>query len=184
MRSMNKPSRRSLPRSRRKGLAVQELSDEVLVYDLERHRAHGLNPLAAVIWKNCDGKHTLDELARRVERELGIAVDRELVRIVLARLARARLLEKGSAARAVYSRREFAKKLKKLGLAASVMLPMVTSIVSPTPSHAVSCVPHNGCGGVSDCTPCANPGGNCNSNWRCCGGQCVTPGHAKSQCGC
>ncbi len=37
------------PRLREEGLVVQELPEEVLVYDLARHKAHCLSPLAAAI---------------------------------------------------------------------------------------------------------------------------------------
>jgi len=33
--------------ARQKGSAIHALVDEVLAYDLERHRAHCLNPVAA-----------------------------------------------------------------------------------------------------------------------------------------
>ena len=36
------------PMRRTEGLVVKELEDEVLVYDLERHRAHCLNAPAGV----------------------------------------------------------------------------------------------------------------------------------------
>jgi hypothetical protein len=83
-----------------------------------------------------------------------------------------------------YTRREFVAKLKKLGLAASVLLPAVTSIVSPTPAHAQTCVSQVDCAGMPNCTPCENPGGACEFNWMCCNGTCMPPGQAQIQCGC
>ncbi|MBV9278705.1 MAG: hypothetical protein JOZ41_01360, partial [Chloroflexi bacterium] len=44
------------PRARKNGLIVRELEDEVLVYDLERHRAHCLNRAAGLVWKHADGE--------------------------------------------------------------------------------------------------------------------------------
>ena len=44
------------PRARRDGLVIRELNGELLVYDLERHRAHCLNPTAALVFKQCDGR--------------------------------------------------------------------------------------------------------------------------------
>ena len=40
------------PRARTEGLVVTELPDELLVYDLERHRAYCLNPTAALVFKH------------------------------------------------------------------------------------------------------------------------------------
>jgi hypothetical protein len=121
-----------------------------------------------------------------LEEELHISADAELVRFVLARLKRCNLLEESSKVENLghFTRREFVKKLKKLGLAASVMLPVVTSIISPTPAHAQTCIPNSDCSGMPDCTPCDNPGGFCTGTWMCCNGQCMPPGQAQNVCGC
>jgi hypothetical protein len=55
-----------LPRARTDGLVVKELTDEVLVYDLKRDKAHCLNLAAAAVWKLCDGRSTAAEIASRV----------------------------------------------------------------------------------------------------------------------
>lgn len=174
-------SARNKPRRRKKGVAVQNLPHEVLVYDLERHRAHCLNEAAAEVWRQCNGQTTISEMAHTLEERLEVPIDTEFVRYAVDRLAKAHLLE-GPPSRAKYSRRDFMARLKKLGLAASVALPVVSSIVSPTPAHAQSCVGFNDCSGRPDCTPCNNPGGNC-GRWVCCNGKCVSPGQAGS-CGC
>jgi len=54
------------PLARQDRLVVQELSEEVLVYDLDRHRAHCLNRTAALIWRHCDGSTSVAEMARRL----------------------------------------------------------------------------------------------------------------------
>ncbi len=41
--------KREAPRARTSGLVVKVLGDEVLVYDLARHRAHRLNHAAAAV---------------------------------------------------------------------------------------------------------------------------------------
>jgi Coenzyme PQQ synthesis protein D (PqqD) len=170
------------PIRRKQGLAVQTLANEVLVYDLERHRAHCLNQPAAIVWRHCDGKTTIRQMTKILQEELDVNADQELVRYAIDRLTKAHLLE-GSPAWAGYTRRDFMRRLKKLGLAASAMLPVVISIVSPAPASALSCVPNNGCAGMPDCTPCNNPGGNCGAGWKCCGGRCRSSGQAAS-CGC
>ena len=53
-----------LPRMREQGLVVDDLPDEVLVYDLDRHQAHCLNRTAALVWRHCDGQTTVKEIAR------------------------------------------------------------------------------------------------------------------------
>ena len=54
-----------IPQARQEGLIVQELSEEVLVYDQQRHQAHCLNQTAAVVWRQCDGRRGAQEVARR-----------------------------------------------------------------------------------------------------------------------
>jgi hypothetical protein len=50
--NMKRTGKRHLPRVRKKNLIIDELADEVLVYDLDRHKAHCLNRTAALVWKN------------------------------------------------------------------------------------------------------------------------------------
>ncbi|MEJ7826475.1 MAG: PqqD family peptide modification chaperone, partial [Solirubrobacteraceae bacterium] len=44
-----------LPLARSEGLVVEELGDEILVYDLDVKNAHCLSPTAARVWRLCDG---------------------------------------------------------------------------------------------------------------------------------
>jgi len=47
-----------LPQARSEDLVIQDIGDEVLVYDLTRHKAHCLNRTAALVWRKCDGTRT------------------------------------------------------------------------------------------------------------------------------
>ena len=58
------------PRSRKEGLVIEELGDEILIYDTVNDRAHTLNRTAALVWKLCDGKRTVSEIARVAGKEL------------------------------------------------------------------------------------------------------------------
>jgi len=80
------------PQARQDKLLVREMGDEVVVYDLERHRAHCLTRTTALIWRLCDGQTTVAELTGRVEQELKSKVDEEVVWLVLNRLEQAHLL--------------------------------------------------------------------------------------------
>jgi hypothetical protein len=82
-----------LPKARADGLVVQELMDEVVVYDLARHRSHCLNQTAALILRHCDGSTSVAEMARRLQQEAGVPVDEEAVWLGLSRLSRAHLLQ-------------------------------------------------------------------------------------------
>lgn len=61
---------KQFPLARRDQLVIQELPDELLVYYQQRDRAHCLNRSAALIWKSCDGKTSVEEISRKVAKEL------------------------------------------------------------------------------------------------------------------
>lgn len=124
------------PRARAEGLLVRELEDEVLVYDLESHRAVCLNRAAARVWRLCDGTRTAAALARALGGELPAGSGEEAVCLALEQLGRDRLLdERRPAGASRVSRREL---IRRLGLAAAASLPLVTSVVAPTPAQAAS----------------------------------------------
>lgn len=141
------------PQARTTGVVVEQLADEVLVYDLERDRAHCLNLAAARVWEKCDGKHSVSEIATEVGNE-------EVAWMAVEQLSRAGLLEEKIKRPAVgMNRREV---IKKIAVAAAIGVPVVTSIVAPTASHAANCLPTG-----ASCTTSANCcSGVCNAN-RC-----------------
>lgn len=127
------------PRAKRTKLVVRELADETLVYDVEGHRAHCLNRTAALVWGLCDGEHTVSRIAERVGERLSARVPEEVVRLALEQLDDRGLLAPCDARPApssnLVSRRAM---VRRLGLAAAVALPLVTSVISPTPVMAQS----------------------------------------------
>ena len=131
-------SERYLPAARTSRLVVRELAEETLVYDEERHRAHCLNRTAALVWKHCDGKTPVSRIAERVGRQLSSPVAEDVVLLALDQLAEFDLVAPSEARRGaadLISRRGM---IRRLSLAAAVALPLVTSIVSPTPAQAQS----------------------------------------------
>jgi hypothetical protein len=54
----------ALPRARHDGLLEEAVGEELLLYDQESHTAHCLSPIAACVWRHCDGKRDIAELAR------------------------------------------------------------------------------------------------------------------------
>jgi Coenzyme PQQ synthesis protein D (PqqD) len=138
----NTPAR--VPRMRAQGLIIDELPDEVLVYDLDRHEAHCLNRTAALVWQQCDGKTSPKEIAHRLQLELDQPCNEDLVWLALRQLGKNHLLETPLVLPnqlAGMSRREM---VRALGIAAAVSVPLITSIVSPTAVQASTCVPKNG----------------------------------------
>src|SRR6266545_4517244 len=120
-----------LPLSRQNSLIVKRLPDEVLVYDLERDKAHCLNKTAATIWENCDGKRTVAQLRELLENEINLTVPEEVVWLALDQLEKYRLLDQAPTQPiqlAGITRREL---VRRIGIAA-VTFPLIISIVAPS----------------------------------------------------
>ena len=144
------------PQARTKGLVVRDLSGELIVYDLDRHQAHCLNETAAAVFRHADGHHS----RRQIAAHLGAPgrPGNELVDFALEQLAGAHLLETAASAEpaAGLTRRDV---VRRVGLGAAVLLPLVTSVLAPTPAEAAAtCV--TSCSGQPDLTPCTCYGAN------------------------
>ena len=126
------------PIARIKGLVVQEMPDEVLVYDMDTNKAHCLNETSAFVWKSCDGKNSVTDIVREFETNTGGRVTEDFVWLAIDQLQENGLLEAGIESRfAGQSRRDV---LKKIGLASMVALPVIASLVTPqTAMAAASC---------------------------------------------
>ena len=149
----------SVPRARKEGLVVQEMPDEVLVYDLVRHKAHCLNQTAALVWKRCDGKSSVKQMLRLLAKETESPVDEAVVYIAFDQLAKANLLQ-GQARKwpgaSGISRRQV---MRRLGAAAALSLPLVTSIVAPDAVQAATCRASGAaCTSPAQCCSLACPG--------------------------
>ena len=170
-----------MPRARQDELIVEELQDETLVYDLNRHKARCLNRTAALVWRHCDGRTTVAEVAALLEEQSATPTDEAVVWMALDRLDRAHLLSEPvtlPADRAQYSRRQMLQTLRRAaGIA--LLLPVIESIVAPLAAAQGSCVTN--CAAIPNCTPCTT-GTNCNR--ECCNGACLPSGQARQQCGC
>ena len=155
------------PRARSADLVVEQLPEETLVYDLARHKAFCLGPRTAWVWRQCDGKTTVHEIAKRLARELREPVGEEVIWVALRRLARAHLVEESLPAvsgRPSTSRREWLRRAALLGGFS------VLSLTVPVAALAASCVPKH-----ATCDP-AGPN-------RCCPScHCVPPGKCEGSC--
>jgi hypothetical protein len=115
---------------------VMDLSDETLVYDEKKSKAHCLNRTAADVWKLCDGKKTVAEIAEALAKKSKSPIDEELVWLTLRRLSKAGLLVKQKGHEQILASRRAV--MRKIGMAALV-LPVITSILVPPAEAAVSC---------------------------------------------
>lgn len=140
---MNKPQN---PVARKTGLVIQEVPEEVLVYDMDTNKAHCLNKTAALVWKSCDGNRSVSEIANHVGSLSGEKVTDDFVWLAIDQLNENDLLEKQMEADFKgLSRRDV---IKRIGLTSMVALPVIASLIAPpTAMAAASC--------------------NCNSNIEC-----------------
>lgn len=149
--------------ARKDDLVVQEMPDEVLVYDLKSHKAHCLNQTAAVVWNHCDGQTTAAEIAGLMEQEWRKPVGEDVVWLALKQLDKANLLQeplaKSEGGRR-FSRREV---IRRLGIGVAVAAPLIVTITSPQSVHAATCVPNNACSAATCGLPCGDTGQDCNT---------------------
>ena len=157
---MNNPNN---PMARQKGLVVQEMPDEVLVYDLDSNKAHCLNQSAALVWKSCDGKNTVSDIVREFETNTGGKVSEDLVWLAIDQLNEKGLLEGEIQPRFQgQSRRQV---IKTIGMASMVALPVIASLVAPQNAlGSVSCA----CTSAANCATSSCPSTtNCNPTGIC-----------------
>jgi hypothetical protein len=148
------------PLARKEKLIVEQMADEVLIYDLERHKAHCLNLTAAAVWQHCNGKNNVAQIARLVSRNLQATVSEEVVLLALNQLEKFHLLDDkhdSFFALPKVSRRDV---MKRVGVASIIALPVIFSVISPTAFACTSCTPGQPCMTPSDCA-CPTCTGTC-----------------------
>jgi hypothetical protein len=155
------------PVARKTGLVIQDVPEEVLVYDMDTNKAHCLNKTAAMVWKSCDGTRTVSQIAEYVGSLAGEKVTDDFVWLAIDQLNESDLLEKQiSPDFKGLSRRDV---IKRIGLGSMIALPVIASLVAPpTAMAASSCNCNNNtecqtapnlgcpatlCNGVGQCRP-------------------------------
>ncbi|HSP63586.1 MAG TPA: PqqD family peptide modification chaperone [Pyrinomonadaceae bacterium] len=154
------------PKARKDHVIIREFGDEVLLYDRSRDKALCLNRTAALVWKHCDGRTSIEQITNRlgkeISREFETPIDERLVWYAIRQLKREHLLEdpveirRGVPAsmKGHLNRRQV---IRTLGLTTIVALPLVSSIIAPKAAQAATCLP----GGAA-----------CSSSLQCCSGIC------------
>jgi len=125
------------PCARRDGIVREKLASETILYDQSTHRAHCLNETVALVWESADGKRPVDEIASILHDALGIPADREVVLLAMQELGASGLLEVAQPGVKRLTRREVARRLAMAG-ASAAMVPLVATVLAPTPAMASS----------------------------------------------
>jgi coenzyme PQQ synthesis protein D (PqqD) len=166
---MKRSNGHSLPKARKADLVTRQIPGELLVYDLKRHKAFCLNDAAASVWKNCNGKRTVKDLALALEKDRQAPVDDKVIWLALDQLEKSNLLQATATRPAGFlpvSRRS----LLRAGIITAVTLPLVTMITAPVAAQAATPITEaacknrhgtdpGGCGGF----PCSDKPGICKS---------------------
>jgi hypothetical protein len=147
-------------RPEHKNMIMRPLKDELVLYDPETKKAFCLNRVASEVWVLCDGKTTVEEIVEHFKKLDKPEIGRNVIHLSLRKLQRSGLLKNGSQGIEQLTFRSRRALIKKLGLAAAMTLPVITSIVVPTPSEAASPCRHS-------FQPCPR------GNTQCCSGLCV-----------
>lgn len=149
--------------ARKEGLVIQEMPDEVLVFDLETNKAHCLNETAAFVWKACDGKNSVADITKLFGNQSGTSVPEDLVWLALDQLKEKNLIENTAEIVVDYNGMSRREVIRKVGLASVVALPLISSLVAPT-----AVIAQTSCTSNSRSNGCP-----CESNIQCRSGFCV-----------
>jgi hypothetical protein len=149
----------SKPLARDTELVIEELGDELLVYDQTNELAHSLGAAAARVWRACDGERSAKALSAELD------MDADTVARALEELNECNLLDHGQQLTGM-TRREATLKTAKVGGVAATA-PLIFSILAPVPAMAATqqyCLAlgcTQGCGlcHQAGCA-CCGPGGN------------------------
>jgi hypothetical protein len=171
----------TLPLARRDDLLIEEVEDELLVYDKRDESAHRLNRTAAIVWRHCDGKRDVADLVAVLAAEVGDDLaDEDLVMVALDNLAERDLIDGAPERRpeeTMLSRRRFIRRVGTVGVAA-LALPVIMSLNAPPASAQGSpcececyCECYCYCECICPCAPCPCTGASARFNRQSPGGQ-------------
>ena len=176
----------SKPQKRREGLIEVDLGDEVLLYDERTHQAHALNPTAAVVWRELDGRKSSAELARSIGGDLPASQRQQLVTLTLEDLSKRDLLDRPrlDARPKGLTRRQILRGLAAAGAIAPIIATVETAHAGPGVVSAMTCTtpgctPASLCPGTTCCI-CVHTTENTNvcATPNCTGAACTS----SSQC--
>lgn len=134
------------PIGRKDDLVMQELENEVLLYDLNANKAFCLNEISGLVWQMCDGTKSITEISQNLSQKLHQSINENFIWLALDQLKRENLLTNGEVLDVSFdglSRRDV---IRKVGLASMVALPLISSVIAPTAINAQSTA---GCAGLT-----------------------------------
>lgn len=129
---MNKKDYEQKPGAKKDFIVVEESPNESLIYDSSKNKLHVLTPVATTVWKSCDGKTSVSEIAHKLKAELNNDLGEDVTWLALEELEKSGLLENSvDIPRDSISRRAMIKTA-----ALAISLPLVTTLIAPSPARA------------------------------------------------
>jgi hypothetical protein len=151
----------SKPLARTSDILTRSVCDsEMVVYDRSNDKVHCLNRTATLLYRFADGTRSARDLSAELSRELGEEMGEDVVLLGIEQLRKAKLMEQALPGAAAPTRRAVLARLGA-GAAIAATLPVVASILAPTPASALTC---------------KQRGEACSSNFECCSGLCLGGG--------
>jgi hypothetical protein len=119
-------------------LIVEQVGNDVLLYDKKSRQAYCLNQTSAGVWRSCDGETSIADISLRLGQQTKLPIDEDVVRFALRALEKNGLVTAPAAVALPVNigRREL---VRKLGIAAAAV-PLVTMLATPTPAKAYGCM--------------------------------------------
>jgi hypothetical protein len=174
------------PQTRQHDIVIQELENEVLIYDLSKNKAFCLNQTSSIVWLECDGKKSVAEISQTLRKKLKLNFSEDLVWLALNQFKKDDLLEDNDDFITPFdglNRREI---VKRIGFASLVALPIIVSVIAPSAVHAQSgnCTapPSVVCFPVGNGAGLSQPGCRCQGNTDCVEGICQITGLGFNTC--
>ncbi|WP_254172998.1 PqqD family peptide modification chaperone [Planktothrix pseudagardhii] len=185
-----------IPVARTENLLLQDIGNELIIYDQDNNSSHCLTPLAVRVWELSNGQNTVNDIARKLEKEFNLPgnsdVDmRGLVWLTLEELERYSLIKEylrqpATNVIAGMSRRQAIKTATLVGgFAIGSMFPAVKSLANaPKPGDHNSPTGGNNSGGAcrTERQTCNVQIEGTNKQNNCCAGLICTPTAIRDVC--
>jgi hypothetical protein len=169
----------SRPQARTEKLVVENLGDEMVIYDLDTNVAHALKPLAAAVYTYADGERTPAEIAELASYRLSASITEAEVAEAIDQLDSLSLFVSPIIdVHTGLSRRQALKTFAAAGGGAMLVMSVATTAAqacvtcSTVPSSGLKCTTNSlGDAGPGDCKLC-NDASQCGSDSACCCAPC------------
>jgi len=126
------------PLARSSDLLVQDLKGETLIYDLKTNKAKCLNETSASVWALCNGKRNASDVGKVLSKKLKTIVSEDFIWFAFDQLEKEELLDGRQRPTIKFEGLSRRQVVRKIGFAAVVALPLISSVVAPMASHAQS----------------------------------------------